>query len=231
MSWVKGFSTEWDDCYRDRTQMSLWPWSDVVSLVHRFCGPLISAEGHTANVLEMGCGAGANIPFFRALKFNYKAIEGSSTVVDLLHHKYPDLINSIVCGDFTSTQPFADEFDIILDRAAITHNDGKSIKRVINKVFSNLKPGGIFIGVDWFSENHSDFAFGVPINDKSTRSSFTQGQFKGVGKVHFSSEMGLRKIFKDFEILQLEEKIVRRLVPNDQRQFASWNIVARKASA
>ncbi len=231
MSQMTGFSAEWEKCYKDKTQMALWPWSDVVRLVHRFCGPLISAESHNKNVLELGCGAGANIPFFKALKFNYKAIEGSSTIVDFLHLQHPDLIKNIVCGDFTSTQPFADKFDIILDRAAITHNDKRSIKRAVNTVLTSLKPGGLFIGVDWFSENHSDLALGLPINDKSTRNSFTQGQFKGVGKVHFSSEIDLQNIFKDFEILQLEEKMVRSVVPNDKHQFASWNIVARKASA
>ena len=225
---MTGHSQEWDKCYKDGTQMALWPWSDVVSLVHRFCGPLVSCGGSKINVLEMGCGAGANIPFFNALKCNYKGIEGSPTVVEFLHRQYPDLSKNIVCCDFTKSQPFNEEFDIILDRAAITHNDASSIEWTVDTIERILKPGGVFIGIDWFSENHSDFNFGSCLDDRSTRHNFIQGQFKGVGKVHFSSEMSLRKLFSNFEILQLEEKIIRKFVPNDRHQFASWNIVAKK---
>jgi len=33
------FSTEWNKFYQDNTQMSIWPWHDIVSLVHRHCKP------------------------------------------------------------------------------------------------------------------------------------------------------------------------------------------------
>ena len=56
------FSQEWEQRYAENTHMSIWPWSDVVSLVHRHCKPLISAGG--GECLELGCGAGAPIyPF------------------------------------------------------------------------------------------------------------------------------------------------------------------------
>lgn len=228
---MTGFSCEWDRCYSDNAQMSVWPWSDVVSLVHRYCGPLISATGSVSQVLEMGCGAGANISFFKKLGFNYKAIEGSLTIVELLHRQHPDLVNNIVCNDFTSVCPFAGNFDLIFDRASITHNDTESIEQAINIVFEKLSSGGIFIGVDWFSTKHTDFGFGTPISDDFTRTDFSSGQFAGVGKVHFSNEEHLRELFRNFEIVFLEEKTVLRSEPQDNHQFASWNIVVRKISA
>lgn len=64
--------------------------------------------------------------------------------------------------------------------------------------------------------------------DEYTRKNIMQGQFTGVGNVHFSNEINLNYLFKDFSILHLEEKLVRRSIPNDAHTFASFNIVAIK---
>jgi len=220
------FSTEWEERYAANTHLSVWPWSDVVSLVHRHCKPVISAGG--GRVLELGCGAGANIPLFCALNIDYYAVEGSPTIVRQLHERYPDRVKNIVCSDFTMDQPFAAGFDLVVDRAALTHNNTASIKNALQIAFDALAPGGTFIGVDWFSTNYSDFSMGDTVDDAFTKTNIATGSFSGVGKVHFSDETHLRDLFSQFEIIFLEEKLTRRLEPPDQHQFASWNIVARK---
>jgi len=221
------FSEEWDAIYSDNNQLSVWPWSDVVSLVHRHCRNIIAG----GDVFEMGCGAGANIPFFRALGVKYFGIEGSPTIVKQLHERYPDMRQQIICGDFTVRRPFDRDFDLVLDRSSITHNNTNSIVRTLDTVLKLLKPGGLFIGVDWFSKDHSDAEKGMLVDDNFTRTDFFAGQFKGVGKVHFSDERHLRQLFNDFEIIYLVEKQERRFEPVDNYRFASWNIVARKPNA
>jgi SAM-dependent methyltransferase len=220
-----GFSSEWELCYAENTHLSVWPWSDVVSLVHRHCKPSIAVGGR---VLELGCGAGANMPLFRALGMDYYAIEGSPTIVRQLHQRYPDLAEKILVGDFTLEQPFGRDFDLVIDRASLTHNGTTSIRDALKIVFDSLKLGGIFIGSDWFSKNHDDFSVGEIGEDEFTRKNHTKGQFTGVGKVHFSDESHLRDLFSSFEIVFMEEKLARRCEPRDNHQFASWNIVARK---
>jgi SAM-dependent methyltransferase len=221
-----GFSHEWEQRYTESTHMSVWPWSDIVSLVHRHCKPNIAAG--RGLVLELGCGAGANIPFFRALGMNYFAIDGSPTIVKQLHQRYPDLIAQISAADFTAAQPFPDKFDLVIDRAALTHNNTASIQNALKIAFHSLRPGGVLIGSDWFSKNHSDFSGGEEFIDKFTRTNYSAGQFTGVGVVHFSDEHHLRNLFSEFEIVFMEEKLSRRYEPADGHQFASWNIVARK---
>ena len=63
------FSNEWDVIYKDNSQLSIWPWSDLVSLVHKNCKSIITKRD--GKVLELGCGAGANIPLFLSLNLNY----------------------------------------------------------------------------------------------------------------------------------------------------------------
>lgn len=223
-----GFSREWDEVYLRNEQNSVWPWSDLVSLVHRHCREII--ELGDACVLELGCGPGANIPFFLSLGMKYYAIEGSQTIFQKLQKSYPDLKSQIVNDDFSKELPFTQvhPFKLVVDRGAVTYNDTRAIKSTLCHVFNVLSPGGYFVGVDWVSLNHSDANLGIVCGDMNTRAEIPSGQFYGIGNVHFSDESHLRELFSSFEIVVLEEKIYKNCEPADNHQLVSWNIVARK---
>ncbi len=218
------FSKEWDDRYKENTQMSIWPWSDLVSYVMRYARP----EGHDFKILELGCGPGANIPFFKHLGVEYYAIEGSKTIVNSVRKKFPEYKDFISIGDFTEEIPFDKNFDLIIDRASITHNTTSAIKRTLKIIYNKLNPGGKFIGIDWFSTMHSDYQKGVIDEDINTRNLIEDGQFLNLGRVHFSDEAHLLELFKEFEIILLEHKTLDRKIPVDKHIFASWNFVVLK---
>jgi len=218
------FSFEWDERYSADTHMSIWPWSDLVSYVMRYVRP----NSAQFKVLELGCGAGANIPFFTHLGAGYYAIEGSPTVVKKLQERFPKLKNNIVIGDFTQDIPYDEIFDLVVDRASLTHNTTSAIENALSIVYDKIKPGGKFIGIDWFSTEHTDFRGGGATEDYYTRKNYTDGQFAHVGCVHFSDKKHLQELFAAFEIEIMELKIVQREVPEDNYIFASWNLVAGK---
>ena len=122
-----GFSNEWDDKYQDNTHMSVWPWTNLVSLVMRN-----KPQKRNFKVLELGCGAGANIPFFVSLEADYYSVEGSKTIVDKLHQRFPYLKDNIMVGDFTDFIPET-QFDLIVDRASLTCNHEESIIKSLKK--------------------------------------------------------------------------------------------------
>ncbi len=217
------FSREWDQRYIENTHLAVWPWSDVVSLVRRYCGPLT-----TGAILELGCGAGANIPFLSSLGARYCTVDGSATMVGRLRQRFPELAAGIIVGDFTRELTFDFQFDLVVDRAALTHNPTASIRAALELVWDVLKPGGHFVGVDWFSTSFSEFRRGEPAGDEYTRTRYTDGPFAGTGRVHFSDLEHLKDLFRRFEPLLLEEKKVRTHVPMGAAQFAAWNLVARK---
>jgi SAM-dependent methyltransferase len=217
------FPPEWDHLYRDGKQRSVWPWSDVVSYVHRHAAP----KDGFGRVLEIGCGAGANISFFLKLGVDYSAIEGSPSAVVALCEAFPELRHRIAVGNFCEAIPFAGPFDLVVDRAALTHNDTAAIRDALHLISEALRPGGKLIGIDWFSADHSDAGRGRLV-DAHTRTDIPSGQFAGVGTVHFADRSHLVDLLGNagFVIERLEHKTSERLVPAEDGRFAAWNFVA-----
>lgn len=223
------FSSEWNEQYSQGHHQSIWPWSDVVSLMNRFCKQDVESEEWS--VLELGCGAGANIPFFLSVGANYYGVDGSASIIELLQRKYPGLAHQIRQADFTAGHPFQRRFQCVLDRAAITHNDLDGVEKALRVAFESLDRGGTFIGVDWLSTKHSDFFLGDEYGDKHTRTNIRSGQFANVGNVHFFDERQLRELLSGWNLLFLEEKVRHRCIPPGMGEFAAWDFVARKPRA
>lgn len=218
------FSNEWDEVYRRGAQDSVWPWSDLVSYVMRYSRP----TGGIFRVLELGCGAGANIPFFASLGVEYFGIEGSPTMVDRLRKRYPEMQDRILVTDFTREIPIDGEFDLVVDRSSLTHNATVDIVRCLGMIHNKLKVGGAFIGIDWFSTCHSDYQHGIEQVDRFTRGEYQEGRFADVGQVHFSDEPHLFDLFRHFEFLALEHKVIEYYVPINDWSYASWNFAVKK---
>lgn len=217
------FSKEWDVLYADDRQMSRWPWSDLVSLCMRH----VEFRGRETKVLELGCGAGANIPFFVSLGVQYFAVEGSETIVAKLHRQFPQLKDKIVAGDFGQELP-AEEFDLIVDRAAVSLNDSRSIRNCLRLCHERLARQGRYIGVDWYSADSTDHSKGVEAGDRWTRTGFTEGCFAGLGEIHFSDKSHLLDLLRDFRIYTLEHKTIADELSTNDYVIASWNFVAGK---
>src|SRR5438132_11616518 len=131
------FSAAWDSAFKASTHISVWPWSDLVSYVNRYAK---ASDGYH-RVIEIGCGVGANIPFFLRSGCDYSAIEGSQAAVAKLHEAYPELRERVVVGDFTKSIPFPGPFDLAIDRSSLTCNSTDAIRHSLNMIFERLRPG------------------------------------------------------------------------------------------
>jgi SAM-dependent methyltransferase len=180
-------------------------------------------------VLELGAGTGNNFPFWRSLGADYFGIELSASAVAICIERFPELQSRLQTSDFSTLEFAHESFDVICDRASVTHCRNFDVQNVILSSLNSLRGGGLYLGVDWFSKNHTDYLLPSNHIDENTRSDFMTGQFVGIGQVHFADREEMLGIFKDFEILELTEKIVTNNYPDENtHQFASWNIVARK---
>ncbi len=219
-----GFSKEWDDVYKKGEHNSVWPWTEVVTLTNRY----LKNGKKGKKVLEVGCGAGANIPFFLAMGMDYFGIEGSNTEVNKLKEKFGEKIE-VQQGDFTKEIPFEGKFDIILDRSAMTHNTTNDIRKAISLADEHLVNGGLLFCLDWFSTNYfvwNDNSLEADLIDEHTKW-FNDGYFKGLGNVHFSDEAHIRELMSGWELLELYEKTEERILPQSVKS-AWWSFVAKK---
>jgi hypothetical protein len=221
------FSTEWEEIYNQGMQASIWPWSDLVSYVMRYARP----DDRSFKVLELGFGVGANIAFFASLGVEYFGMEGSESAVKRVGQRFANQPGiTLACGDFTQCIPFDGPFNLVVDRSSLTHNGTKAIRGCMQAICSRMERGAKFIGIDWFSTDHSQFLAGRQAGDYHTRSDFKSGQFKDVGIVHFSDQGHLMSLLSSsgFEIERLEHKHSEVVVPEDSDRMAWWNFVAIK---
>jgi len=212
----------WNNIYLRNKQMSVWPWSDLISIVMRYSKPTTD----DFKVLELGCGAGANIPFFVSMGVDYYSIEASDVIVSRLHKNFPELANKIFAGDFTKTLP-NEKFDLIFDRGALANNKTDLIKECLEHCYERLKFSGKFIGVDWYSTKTSSYDQGE-FEDEWVRTNFPTGPFVDVDRLHFTNKKHLYDLFSKFEIQHLEHKTVEYEFNIDHPIVASWNFVAIK---
>ena len=55
----KNFDNRYDEVFREGKQWSIWPWTSVVTILHK----LKKVLNRDAIILEIGCGMGANMSF------------------------------------------------------------------------------------------------------------------------------------------------------------------------
>lgn len=220
-----GFSDNWDERYKAGEHQSVWPWSNLVSLVFGYTK--MRALKDAFRVVEFGCGAGANIPIFAAYQADYHGLDGSPHTIEMLQQKFPQYKGQLKAGDFTKPLDFEGNFDLVVDRAAITHNNTAGVQAALQNAHHCLKPGGIFIGNDWFSTQHDEYRKGERAEDEFTRTNYREGPFANLGRVHFSSEAHMKELFKNFEILHLAHVLEENKTPH-KRMVGMWQIVAKK---
>lgn len=219
---MAGFSTNWEAEWDRRTNYAEWPWTDLVSKLYRH------TEIESGDVvLELGCGAGANIPFFLDLGVEYYSIEGSKTAVNEVRQRFPEIEDTVKVGDFTAEIPFDTSFDYVVDRASLTTNSTTAIKRCLDLVADSLTPDGKAVIIDMYSTDHSEYSAGEKAADEYTRSGFQDGPFANLGEVHFSSQAHLHELWDGlFSIEYLEHKSKTQKIPTDGYQYCAWDIIA-----
>jgi len=221
----QGFGKEWEKLYKKSIHSPVWPWSDVVSYMNIYCKSIFNFK----KVLEIGCGSGANIPFFQTRGNQYFGIDGSKIIIRKLKKKFPKLKNNLVASDFTKEINFNKVFDVVIDRGSSIHNTSINIDRCLKLLVKKLRIGGFYIGVDLFSSDHTAAKLGKHV-DKFTRTNIDINQFRGAGKVHFFSKKSLIQLFvsNGFEILTLEHTQKKIIIGKEKINNCTFNIVAKK---
>lgn len=230
------FSPEWNTAYDNGQSRQKSMTAILYSL---FLNTFGNVQGK--RMLELGCGVGNNAAVLIAGGAEYHGVDGSRSAIEEAQSNPSNKGARFYNYDFTASSAGELDllgFDIVFDRAAVSHNDTDGVKRAIAVAYEALKPGGAYVGSDWFSTAHSEFVRGTPV-DARTRTDYPDGQFIAIGNAHFTDERELRDLFSAFEIVSVTERVTRFVVRQRvhyqspafdgfEYRSAVWDLVMRK---
>tara|TARA_B100000795_G_scaffold265002_1_gene246249 strand:- start:2189 stop:2848 length:660 start_codon:yes stop_codon:yes gene_type:complete len=195
---------KWNQIYKNKKQHSIYPWSNLVSVVKN----IHNNKNSNIKVIEIGCGLGANINFLLECGFDYYGIDYSAYAINSLKKKFPKLKNNLFVIDFTKEKfPKMIKFNLIIDRASGTHCSTKGFKNFLDLYEENFTSDVMYVAIDWFSKKCTDAKYGLKI-DAFSKNNFKSGQFKDCGIVRFNDEKHIKQnLFKKWKCTFFRENI------------------------
>lgn len=190
----------WNGFHADERSAS-YPSTDLV----RFLARSVELPAKT-RVLELGCGAGANLRFLVREGFQVAGIDFSPNALDVARqHLRADPSTAAAAtevdlrlGDFRAL-PWPDEsFDVTVDIEAVYANDATGIADALAEIHRVLRPGGTHFG-QMFGVETTGFS-AAPGSDPHTIVKPTEGPCAGLGPSHFFDGPELGRLFAEFEL-------------------------------
>ncbi|MEM6849300.1 MAG: class I SAM-dependent methyltransferase [Pseudomonadota bacterium] len=221
---MTGYDTIWDEIYGRGEQLNRYPFSSVVTFLFRHA-PRTKPRGDT-KILEIGCGAGNNLWFAAREGFAVSGLDASEAALDYARTRFAQdgLSAELVTGDFTKL-PFADgEFDIVLERAALSQTPKPTARKAVEECARVLAPGGKI-----YCEIYSDRSTtrGRPIEGGLLVD--TEGPFSGVGQIAFYGRPEIEALFAGvFKIVDLDHTETMAVARKPYEVFAHWAVIAER---
>ena len=221
------FDPWWEKTYAQGQQQNKYPWSDVVSFVFRNAPKDVPPKAIA--ILEVGCGTGPNVIFAAQEGFAAHGIDGSKTAVALARKRLADLglTADLRLGDFTDL-PYQDgSFDLVIDRAALTHTDPRALVVALREIRRVLKRGGKFLFTP-FGDSHTSFSSGAYL-PSGARGKITAGAMKGVGQVTFLSRKDIADLLRDgWAVLSCARRETVDMTKGPGDILTEWIVIAQK---
>lgn len=197
--------TVWNRIYKNKKHISIWPWNNIIALTNRYF-----KKKNKPKILEIGCGYGANIPFFLKKNFDYYGLDISHYAISALKKKFPILKKKLFVLDIEKENIPKSKFDLVIDRGTFIHFKKKNNDQVIKKIKSCLRKNGTIIST-------------YLISKKTT----IDEDYKIFKIDNFYSKKKILKVFKDWKILHLSEEKKTIFKPR-KKKVVFWNLAAKK---
>lgn len=200
-------TSTWNDIYAKGEQFNRYPYDTVVTFIKRNTPK--DKRPSELSLLEVGCGAGNNLRFAAEQGFNIAGIDGSPHAIVAAHKILSTYPCDLHIGDFSSLPFENDNFDFVIDRAAVTTVKLDKAKQTINEINRVLKPGGLF-----YSELYAT---------NSTPGVFTLEELS-----YLYNQETILDLFKDFKIITMT--LSTDVIMNNQSSAirAYWKVTAQK---
>lgn len=208
--------TKWDQILR-RKEYSL---ENPDGIVVNFASIIENREAK--RILDLGCGAGRHVVYLADRGFETYGADISETGLKLTKNKLRSKkVEAAIIKSDMRLLPFIDTcFDAAICVQTIYHQRLKEIQETVSEIQRVLKKKGLIL-TNFHSTRSGFFGKGTKVEENT----FMQetGPEKGVLH-HFVDENGLRELFKDFKIVNLETK--EKMIETYLRSH--FNVLAEK---
>lgn len=217
----------WEKLYSSRD----WGKYPSLELVRFTAKDLYQLRGEkSVRILELGCGAGANLWFLAREGFETYGIDYSQSACERARRLISSEQNlkygaKIIQGEYGATlETFDDDFfDAVVDIESLYCNNFSQSQQIISLVSKKLKTGGLFFSQTFGSET-TGAEYGKELNKLVTPKT---GPLEGLGEARFSSWRDLQKLYKteNLTIKKIESQLTVRA--NDWK-IQEWLITCEK---
>jgi ubiquinone/menaquinone biosynthesis C-methylase UbiE len=205
------------------------PWDVVVSFVYR--NKPKEKSNTDINILEIGCGTASNLFFLAQQGFKVSGLDISSKAITVAKERFDAAgLSANLVTDSFETLDFPDsEFDLVIDRAALTCV-GKAVQaEVIKEIYRILKPRGRFLYTPYAATHSSCIKENQ--DEDGIIADITTGTLQGVGSICFLNEEEVKSLLKakPWNILSFEYETRQDMMKDKKNNFHScWRVVAEK---
>jgi SAM-dependent methyltransferase len=177
----------WDEIYAQGHQQRA-PWDSVVTFLFRNA-PKNKPFGEV-QVLEVGCGTASNLFFAAQQGFPVSGVDASASAIAVARERFAQggLSARLEICDFTHLPFPNEEFDLVIDRCAITCVPFECARECVGEIARTIKPGGKFF-CNLYSDRSSSAASGRRPDGRKfpggLRRDIEEGTLTGVGHICF----------------------------------------------
>lgn len=221
------FDPIWQGIYQQGRHLNRYPWDVVVSFVYRHAPK--DRDRSEIRILEVGCGAGNNLWFASREGFDVTGVDASDAVIEVARRRFREegLSGDFRVADFTSLPLESNNFDLVIDRAAITNCGFITGAQAINEVRRVLNPGGFFL-FNPYAVGDSSQKTGRPGPDGVVLDISEEG-LAGVGQICFYSEDDIRRAFADgWRLVSMQQMVMTDKLKDRDTLQSDWRVIAEK---
>ena len=216
----------WDDVFA-RKAWGSYPPEELVRFIGRHYFSL--EDRSMIRILEIGCGAGANLIFLCQEGFDVVGVDGSKVGLEQAARRLEarGLEATLECCDAMDL-PFEENcFDAVIDVECIYANNLEDSRIILSEAFRVLKAGGKLFSKA-FKTGTSGQETGVSLPDEPlTFTSIPDGHFNtGYGIIRLTSETQIPDLYGRFD--SLEWDFVIRSDRNRCKEVHEWIITGEK---
>jgi SAM-dependent methyltransferase len=180
-------------------------------------------------VLEVGCGAGANLWFLAREGFDVYGIDGSESAISKAggYLAANGFKAKLIVGDIIYLKELYPgvTFDAVVDVACLQHNEPEAIQVTIGQIHRLLNPGGKIFSMMVARGSYGD-GQGSEIRP-GTLTDIKDGPLSGVGLVHLSTLDEIQGLFACFSEVRIEYSV--RSLDERSHEYKHWVIEGTKS--